>query len=153
MDSTYKPYRPSGQTNKLCRNFRQLLDKIYEHYQPIVQLSATCRGAYATNILSQSQVYVSYLFLITYSFKDKIHFVSAFGQNKMCCNLCRVVSWLAALFILRRVGILSVVLLFVYCRYCGLLGLHTTHKYTHVPNVYKNISMSVIVLHLQSIRI
>jgi hypothetical protein len=36
------------------------------------------------------------------------------GQNKMCCNLCRLVGGIAALFILRRVGILSVVLMFVY---------------------------------------
>jgi len=52
--------------------------------------------------------------------------LGAVGQNKMCCNLCWLVSWLAALFILRSVGILSIVLLFVLCRLCRLLGLHLT---------------------------
>ncbi len=35
--------------------------------------------------------------------------LGACGQNKMCCNLCRLVGGMAALFILRRVGKLSVV--------------------------------------------
>jgi len=48
------------------------------------------------------------------------------GQNKMCCNLCRLVGGIAALFILRRVGILSVVLMFVYRLSCRLLGLQLT---------------------------
>ena len=34
--------------------------------------------------------------------------LGAVGQNKMCCNLCRLMRLVAALFILRRVGILSV---------------------------------------------
>ena len=55
--------------------------------------------------------------------------LGAVGQNKMCCNLCRLVRWVAALFILRRVGILSVVLLFVCCRLCHLLGLLVTRLY------------------------
>jgi hypothetical protein len=40
--------------------------------------------------------------------------LGAVGQNKMCCNLYRLVRWVAALFILRRAGKLSVVLLFVF---------------------------------------
>ena len=51
--------------------------------------------------------------------------LGACGQNKMCCKrwlVCRV----AALFILRSVGILSVVLLFVCCQLCRLLGLQLT---------------------------
>ena len=50
------------------------------------------------------------------------------GQNKMCCNLCRLVGGIAALFILRSVGILSVVLMFVYRLSCRLLGLQLTEK-------------------------
>jgi hypothetical protein len=48
------------------------------------------------------------------------------GQNKMCCNMCRLVGGIAALFILRSVGILSFVLLFFYCQLCRLLGLLVT---------------------------
>ena len=36
----------------------------------------------------------------------------------MCCNLCRLVWLVSALFILRSVGILSFFFLFVYCRSC-----------------------------------
>jgi hypothetical protein len=44
----------------------------------------------------------------------------------MCCNLCRLERWIAALFILRSVGILSVILMFVYRLLCRLLGLQLT---------------------------
>jgi hypothetical protein len=62
--------------------------------------------------------------------------LGAVGQNKMCCNLCRLVGDIAALFILRRVGILSVVLLFVSMLLCRQIGLHLTYLLVLFPIFY-----------------
>jgi hypothetical protein len=54
----------------------------------------------------------------------------AVGQNEMCCNLCRLVGGIGALFILRSVGILSFIfaLSFIVCTV--VIALLVTYLYT-----------------------
>ena len=61
--------------------------------------------------------------------------LGAVGQNKMCCNLCRLMRLVAALFILRRVGILSVC--FSVCLLSAVLSFSMTGNEEGIKEVLK----------------